>query len=517
MNHDVDETVLREREMADQETRPLSHTNSNKIFSQLRTFSNNLTANSLGSLFNSAASSSHKNLDMEWNNYDAPNGGNLDYYSEGLTPTPTRSSSPQRRFPGVKSIFTNLASRGSRPSRISIVQPPSQLDEGGRTLEESKTPHYEPLASPLGSDFTEYSHQAPSAASGSFSSSGFQQVSALHSHGSSKLDEGGRTPHYELLASPLGSEFTPSSSEYSHQPPSASVSFSSSDFQQVSASDSYGSSEPDDTPPLTPESLIADIALLSPTSDSVELGYAYEYSEMRMDVDADADLYEYARPHSVEIKAGKRPERPIDFDALLADISNESDAALVSDTPASGGDGGDEDDKDEWYGLEYTLELSTRERRASETHSFSAGEHSKSRESWAAIHQGTIHPFFEDEEYYQWKNWHRYLERQDEKRKHRRGRAFKAHAKQLAWFYADEMHTRDLMSWQMEVYGDVEKELLERLRALETHRPDPYHPPMKHDVGWYLKRSRSAACLRELRALPEPTLQFQKRALSGDT
>lgn len=37
------------------------------------------------------------------------------------------------------------------------------------------------------------------------------------------------------------------------------------------------------------------------------------------------------------------------------------------------------DDKDEWYGLEYTLELSTRERRPSDTQSFSAGEHSKVR------------------------------------------------------------------------------------------------------------------------------------------
>ncbi|KAJ7477216.1 hypothetical protein B0H11DRAFT_1296087 [Mycena galericulata] len=237
---------------------------------------------------------------------------------------------------------------------------------------------------------------------------------------------------------------------------------------------------------------------------------------MRMQVDDSDAQYATVRPHSLEIKEGKKPERPIDFETLLADISGDADSpeALI----LSSGDLDanapviSKEDKDEWYGLEYTLELSTRERRASETHSSTAGEHSKSRESWAAIHQGTIHPFFEDEEYYQWKNWHRYLERQDEKRKHRRGRAFKAHAKELAWFYADEMHTRDAMSWQMEVYGQAEKGVFERLQLLEAHRPDPYHPPQKHNLGWYLKRSRSVASLRELRSLPE-SASPKKRAL----
>ncbi|KAJ7499410.1 hypothetical protein FB451DRAFT_1205334, partial [Mycena latifolia] len=56
-----------------------------------------------------------------------------------------------------------------------------------------------------------------------------------------------------------------------------------------------------------------------------------------------------------------------------------------------------------------------------------------------------------------------------------------------------------------EVYGDVDKGLYERLGMLEGHRPDPYHPPQKHGLGWELKRSRSVAALRELRALPEPT------------
>ncbi|KAJ7762757.1 hypothetical protein DFH07DRAFT_813353 [Mycena maculata] len=442
---------------------------SSTIFSQLRSLSTSLFNSTTSA--SASSSSSHKSFGTEsWNNHEQQpqvpgpldvKGGSMD---DVPTPTPTRPSSPQRRFPGVKSIFTNLASRGSRNSqsvRISVVQ-------------------------------TQVQTEGPSA-----------------------MEDGGdRTPHHEPLASPLGSEFTTSSEL------SASGSCSSSEFQQLSAFGSYGSSELDETPPLTPESLVADIALLSPASVNAELGYGYEYNGPRiedgreeeymdMQVDDSDAQYTSLRPHSTEIKEGKKPERPIDFDALLADISSDADSpdALLSSGDSEANVSADvTDDKDEWYGLEYTLELSTRERRASGTHSFSPGEHSKSRESWAAIHEGSIHPFFEDEEYYQWKNWHRYLDRQDEKRKHRRGRAFKAHAKELAWFYADEMHTRDMMAWQMEVYGEAEKDVFERLHLLEAHRPDPYHPPQKHNVGWYLKRSRSVASLRELRTLPEPIL-----------
>lgn len=44
---------------------------------------------------------------------------------------------------------------------------------------------------------------------------------------------------------------------------------------------------------------------------------------------------------------------------------------VVASTPVS-------DDPEEWYGLEYTLELSSRERQPSDTQSFSeGGEHSK--------------------------------------------------------------------------------------------------------------------------------------------
>ncbi|KAF8211612.1 hypothetical protein K438DRAFT_1807604 [Mycena galopus ATCC 62051] len=460
----------------DDEARPQNSSNPSTIFSQLRSFGNNLTANSIGSMFNStasSASSSTQNLASEsYSDLSKPpsqlhsNAVNASIM-EGVTPTPTRPPSP-RRFASVKNIFSNLASRSTRNSQ------------------------------PV-------------------------QISVTQTHVQTEEERGNMTPRYEPLTPLLDSAFTPPSEYVRPHPLEHTMSgpYSPSQYQQLSASSSYGSSELDDTPPLTPESLTADIALLSPDSQNIELGYqyAYDYNEQAgerdngymddMQVAAPDEQYDaFLRPHSMEIKEGKKPARPIDYDVLLADIS---DAPADANPPLASGDLNvnvdgnllSEDDKDEWFGLEYTLELSTRERRASETHSFSAGEHSKSRESWAAIHQGTVHPFFEDEEYYQWKNWHRYLERQDEKRRHRRGRAFRAQSKELAYFYVDEVHARDLMSWQTEVYGNVDREIRERIGVLQAHRPDPYYPPQNHDIAWYLKRARSVASLRELRPLPD--------------
>lgn len=251
----------------DEETRPHNSTNPTTIFSQLRSFSNNLA---VGSLFNSTApspSSSPQNLVSEsWNNCDLPKAPNQlnvkggDIMEEGHTPTPSRPSSP-RRFASVKSIFTNLTSRTSRNTqsvRISVTQTQIQTEE------ETETPRYDPLTSPFGSEFT-----------------------------------------------------TSSENSYRLEPSS----YSPSEYQQVSASGSFGSSELDDTPPLTPESLVTDFALLSPASKNAELayGYAYDYNEphvegdgqdgyMQMQVD---ECDAYMRPHSMEIKEGKKPERPI--------------------------------------------------------------------------------------------------------------------------------------------------------------------------------------------------------------
>ncbi|KAF8816513.1 hypothetical protein BYT27DRAFT_7077083 [Phlegmacium glaucopus] len=221
-------------------------------------------------------------------------------------------------------------------------------------------------------------------------------------------------------------------------------------------------------------------------------------SEFKVEDDDDDNVL-YTSPQLLEVKEGKKREQP--------SVRPKSHLPIGAPVPVS-------DDPEEWYGLEYTLELSSRERHPSDTQSFSAGEHSKSRESWAAIHRGTIHPFFEDEDYYQWKNWHRQLDKQYERRKHKKGFAFKARSKDLSCLFVDEMRTRDVLYWQKGVYGVVAREVKERLNYITAHYPDPYFPPKKHDLGWYLKRSRSVGCIRELKAIENGT-KAEKRMAAG--
>ncbi|KAG6916375.1 hypothetical protein DXG01_007096 [Tephrocybe rancida] len=254
------------------------------------------------------------------------------------------------------------------------------------------------------------------------------------------------------------------------------------------------------TPPLTPDSF-EDVNNNIPSPivpGDYDDNLKYEYDDEESGVE-----WTRSRSYSREIKEGKKPDRSFD----ISDDLHENFPSPKKETRHHHPQAAVHDGRDEWYGLEYTLELSCRERLPSDTKS--AGEHSKSRESWAAIHQGTIHPFFEDEEYYQWKNWHRYLDRQDERKRHRLGWEFKARSKDLAWFY--------------EVYGVVARDVKERLTVLAQHRPvgtvppttleladgscdlkDPYSPPKKHNLGWYLKRSLSVGCLQEFCPRPGP-------------
>ena len=44
---------------------------------------------------------------------------------------------------------------------------------------------------------------------------------------------------------------------------------------------------------------------------------------------------------------------------------------------------------------------------------------------------------------------------------------------------------------------------------------DPYFPPKKHGLGWYLKRSRSVACIRELKAIEDGTRAEKRIAAAG--
>ena len=40
---------------------------------------------------------------------------------------------------------------------------------------------------------------------------------------------------------------------------------------------------------------------------------------------------------------------------------------------------------------------------------------------------------------------------------------------------------------------------------------DLYFPPKKHDLGWYLKRSRSVGCIRELKAVEDGTSILERK------
>ncbi|KAF8511185.1 hypothetical protein JB92DRAFT_2935909 [Gautieria morchelliformis] len=65
---------------------------------------------------------------------------------------------------------------------------------------------------------------------------------------------------------------------------------------------------------------------------------------------------------------------------------------------------------DDFYDLQYALEISRRDRRKTMSGPDSAGEYSKSRESWAILHINRVMP--EDQEYWfrYWLQWHRRLE-----------------------------------------------------------------------------------------------------------
>ncbi|EPQ59708.1 hypothetical protein GLOTRDRAFT_126006 [Gloeophyllum trabeum ATCC 11539] len=187
-----------------------------------------------------------------------------------------------------------------------------------------------------------------------------------------------------------------------------------------------------------------------------------------------------------EIKRGKQPAKPIDYDTLLADITNDRLGLQESHTPAAV-----EDDIGEWVGLEYTLELSRRDRRPSELHTPTPGEHSKSRESWAAIRKGAVDPLRAEEDYLQWVSWRRTLDAQQ----------FDRRSRERALLYLDERRIRDwLASHRAGVASPRDMKLLrDNLASITDRRPDPYIPARKHTLAWRLKRSRSCGCLRELR------------------
>ncbi|KIJ70387.1 hypothetical protein HYDPIDRAFT_35777 [Hydnomerulius pinastri MD-312] len=247
------------------------------------------------------------------------------------------------------------------------------------------------------------------------------------------------------------------------------------------------------TPPLTPDSSSG--LLTSSGSSFLSLETVFNWMTTR---DHDDVKSQMNTPHRQAIREGKKRERAVCFDTLIADITNET---------ATGGDAaiaGDDNQGEEWYGLEYIMELSRRDQRAREDHVFSAGESSKSHKSWALIHEGTIDPYYEDDEYRRWRQWHRSLEKREERRKMKMAYVFVARSEDLALVFLEEMKMREWMRRQKERdYASAHwGHLKDHLVYLAERRPDPFFPRAKHGQAWELTRSRSSCCLRELRPTP---------------
>ncbi|KAF8911895.1 hypothetical protein CPB85DRAFT_1302959 [Mucidula mucida] len=146
---------------------------------------------------------------------------------------------------------------------------------------------------------------------------------------------------------------------------------------------------------------------------------------------------------------------------------------------------GTPDEDQEWYGLEYTLEMSARDRRVSETQSeLSPGECSRSRESWAALKS----PLDDEQSFMEWCDWRAYID-------HRKAYEFSESSSYSSKAYLNEMWNWDAFYWELHHYGAVSRILRDRLK---NSQPDPYYPRRKKNFAWYLKRSRSIASLREL-------------------
>lgn len=116
-------------------------------------------------------------------------------------------------------------------------------------------------------------------------------------------------------------------------------------------------------------------------------------------------------------------------------------------------------DSGEWWGLQYTLELSRRDSRASDTSSSTTGEHSKvctlsffictllgysfyymSRVANHGLQftRGRFPPLYEDTNFQDWKRWHRGLEKAELRRRRKRTIDFIEESTHLSSLYIDE-------------------------------------------------------------------------------
>ncbi|KAI0347424.1 hypothetical protein BDW22DRAFT_525200 [Trametopsis cervina] len=258
-----------------------------------------------------------------------------------------------------------------------------------------------------------------------------------------------------------------------------------------------GFSDSNATPPLTPDSLSAQSLADSQTSLGTSPDLVQLHSRGVDPSTSGLDELGRSREESEVIRAGKQPERPICYEALIADISHNSPQSCEQEQETVASPVPTEDEED-WYGLEETIELSLRERKASDCYSPGGGESSRSYDSWEAMHHGYVHPLLMEREYRRWRKWHHNLDKKLQQRERiLRTFQFLRDSKEKAEVYVSERKGRN------RIQGNPEniKMLKHNVAMLALYRPDPYYPPVKHDLAWVLKTSRSSTCLRELRPL----------------
>ncbi|RPD80660.1 hypothetical protein L226DRAFT_116530 [Lentinus tigrinus ALCF2SS1-7] len=287
---------------------------------------------------------------------------------------------------------------------------------------------------------------------------------------------------------------------------SSLASSSISAFSRISSADEpamarVSSADPpsreDGTPPLTPESTFSSLGD-SPQTQYPALYGGFEPTPPSFTDDVD-ELYRRSRP---EVRRGKRPQYIQSFTNVPLRRFDQSSRPITPSSNISTPLALD-DNVEEWLGLEYALEVSKADFQPQPIEvDCGEGEYSKSRESWAAIHYGSLDPGIEEWAFQQWQRWHDQLEEQDARRRAQRTMDFLTVSTHRSWLYLQERKLRDWINLtkqfsvddaeQMELLDSAEKQLTH----IEEYLQAEYDTVMdRHDKASLLKRSCSLSCI----------------------
>ncbi|KAF4602492.1 hypothetical protein EYR40_005701 [Pleurotus pulmonarius] len=203
----------------------------------------------------------------------------------------------------------------------------------------------------------------------------------------------------------------------------------------------------DRTPPLTPDSFHDTGGSLPSVTPRLRFQSAFDEEGLGLAFEDNTDLVDFEHSYGIQnaenqhrrtdyvqedgvyapalsrsVQQGKRPlYLTEDFDGRPTTADNPRDTEALADVV----------DGEEWVGLKYTIELSTRERHRTQSQQpIIQGQHSKSRASWAILHQEVTHPAMIEEEFYHWRQWHKFLEQHEQREKQRKSSQRHSHGVQ---------------------------------------------------------------------------------------